>query len=81
MSPWGCGWHVDRLAFDRMLLGTARQAGAVVFSASTALDCNQSNGDWTLRLLKRHDDGSEHSFQVQTRVLIDATGRGARLAR
>jgi flavin-dependent dehydrogenase len=30
MSGYGCGWHVDRLRFDRMLADAAVAAGAVL---------------------------------------------------
>ena len=78
-SPWGCGWHVDRLAFDRMLVDAARRAGATFFSATVICDCKRSIRGWTLKLMKRYDDGHEDSSQVQAKVLIDATGRGAQL--
>ena len=80
MSPWGCGWHVDRLAFDRMLVDAARRAGAVFFSATT-LDCDRSATEWALKLSDCEDDAKESAFRVQATVLIDATGRAARLAR
>ena len=79
-SPWGCGWHVDRLAFDRMLVSAARCAGTVFFDATTTLDCDRSAGGWTLTLIERRDDSRGDSYQVQARVLIDATGRSARIA-
>ena len=81
VSPWGCGWHVDRLAFDRMLVDAACRAGAVFFGATTTLDCDRSNDGWTLKLSERDEHEMKGSFEVQARVLIDATGRAARLAR
>ena len=81
VSPWGCGWHVDRLAFDRMLVDAACRAGAVFFGATTTLGCDRSNNGWTLNLSARDEHEVKGSFEVQARVLIDATGRAARLAR
>jgi flavin-dependent dehydrogenase len=81
MSPWGCGWHVDRLAFDRMLVDAARRAGAVFFSATTTLDCERDAEGWSLTLSGRDSDDAESAFEVHARIVIDATGRSARLAR
>ena len=71
-SPWGCGWHVDRLAFDRMLAESAVQAGAKLLCGTSFAECVEEDGGWTLRL----SGGSS----LRARVVIDATGRPARLA-
>src|SRR5437660_898446 len=71
-SPWGCGWHVDRLAFDRMLAESAVQAGAKLLCGSSFRECVEEDDGWTLRL----SGGSS----LRARVVIDATGRSARLA-
>jgi flavin-dependent dehydrogenase len=81
LSPWGCGWHVDRLAFDRMLAEAARMAGATLLCGTTVIRCDESAHGWVLKLLKRSDDGSEQqTFRLRANVVIDATGRAARLA-
>ena len=72
-SPWGCGWHVDRLAFDRMLAGAAVRAGASLRVATAAVGCEQERDGWTLYL---RDTGA---YTIRARMFIDATGRGARL--
>jgi flavin-dependent dehydrogenase len=79
MSPYGCGWHVDRLAFDRMLAQAAVTAGAELRCGSAIVHCEVMNdGRWLLRCNER---GSRNSTALRARVLIDATGRGAHLAR
>jgi len=81
MTPWGCGWHVDRRAFDRMLAEAADMAGAAVLCGTTCVRCEEAADGWALTLLRRGDDGEEErSWRLRARVLIDATGRAARLA-
>jgi flavin-dependent dehydrogenase len=81
MSPWGCGWHVDRSAFDCMLAEAARMAGAAFLCGTTLVRCDGSANGWLLKLLKCSDDGSEQQrFRLRAKVVIDATGRAARLA-
>lgn len=79
VSPWGCGWHVDRCAFDRMLAEAAHRAGAAVFSATSCIGCKETSGVWTLTLQPSGEPGG-HGWTLRTRVVIDATGRAARLA-
>ncbi len=71
-SPWGCGWHVDRLAFDRMLAESAVEAGAKLFCGTSFKECVEADERWTLRLQGR--------AAIRARVVIDATGRTARVA-
>ena len=81
MTSWGCGWHVDRLAFDRMLAEAARTAGAVLLCGTTVVRCHGSADGWVLELLERSDDGSERqTFQLRADLVVDATGRASRLA-
>jgi len=81
MSPWGSGWHVDRLAFDRMLAEEACRAGAVpVFGAALAA-CDPTPDGWRLALCESGCDRAGVPGRVlSARILIDATGRAARCA-
>jgi flavin-dependent dehydrogenase len=82
ISPWGCGWHVDRLAFDRMLAEAARMAGATVLCGTTLVQCKWSGDRWALELSNRSAAGlNEQISQLRANIVIDATGRVARLAR
>ena len=77
MNPYGRGWHVDRLAFDRMLAEAARAAGAQLQLGRAVVGCNlRPTGDWLVRV---GEAGSETRWIA--RVLIDATGRIAQTAR
>jgi flavin-dependent dehydrogenase len=81
VTPWGCGWHVDRRAFDCMLAEAARMAGASLLCGTTLVRCDGSADGWVLELVGRSDDGSaQRTFRLQAKVVIDATGRAARLA-
>jgi len=70
-NPHGSGWHVDRLAFDRMLAGAAIEAGArPVRGAVTAV--SRQGGAWSV---------AAGGNGLRARHLVDATGRAARPAR
>lgn len=71
-SPWGCGWHVDRAAFDRLLAQAAAEAGATLRCGSAVRAVAHDGQHWRIEL----GTGS-----VRARVLVDASGRAARIAR
>ena len=77
VSPYGCGWHVDRVAFDRMLAEAAAAAGAE-FRCATACARVDRDDRW---LLSVTEDGRPAGEPVRARVLVDATGRTARIGR
>ena len=64
-SPHGCGWHIDRPAFDRMLLSAAARAGARITDASDERDAGAFVVDATGR-----DAGVARSCGV-TRTYVD----------
>jgi 2-polyprenyl-6-methoxyphenol hydroxylase-like FAD-dependent oxidoreductase len=74
----GHGWHVDRCRFDAALAGRVRARGGDLFLATTVRDVRRIDGEWHVRL---SGDGGAGPTRVVARYLIDATGRGAALAR
>jgi flavin-dependent dehydrogenase len=69
-SPYGNGWHVDRARFDRMLSIAAKQSGAAVFPAK-------------VRRVRSASGGFDIDAEIPARaeVVVDATGRAARISR
>jgi flavin-dependent dehydrogenase len=83
-SPWGCGWHVDRAAFDRMLAQAAAAAGAELREGVGLHSAHFDGNSWQLHTRNTTDatdtaDATAHALHA--RVLVDATGRRAQLAR
>jgi len=73
MQPYGRGWHLDRSVFEDDLRDLACRSG-VSFRRSSLFGIDRDpGGDWTLRL----DSGEE---AIQSRFLIDASGRSAAVA-
>jgi flavin-dependent dehydrogenase len=72
-SGYGSGWHVDRLGFDRMVAAAAVAAGATLRTGIVVTGCAWDGGRWEVGLA-----GGE---AVHGRLLVDATGRRASLAR
>src|SRR5260370_23675482 len=73
ITPWGCGWHVDRLAFDRMLADAAVRSGATLSCGAGVVGCGHEAEEWTLWL---RETGAS---PLRARAFIDPTGRSARL--
>lgn len=75
--PHGHGFHLDRAAFDAMLLSLAARAGArVERPARLAGRPRRANGAWRLEI-----QGEAAERQVRARFVVDATGRSAAFAR
>jgi flavin-dependent dehydrogenase len=71
--PGSQAWFVDRCSFDLALRRQACAAGAKFHAGRAVLGVERSEGAWTAEL----SDGA----MVRARLLVDATGRGAGLAR
>lgn len=75
-SPYGSGWHVERRAFDRMLLEEALSAGAELREGVLPTGFTPTErGAW--ELLPAGTSGPS----IRADFLIDATGRSAHVAR
>jgi flavin-dependent dehydrogenase len=64
------GWHLDRPRFDTMLTLAAEGAGARVFRQTCARDIEFRAGEWSV---------STGELRIHAGLLVDATGRRARL--
>lgn len=79
LTPYLCGWHVDRLEFDRMLACSAAQAGARLRFGARVLRCMQNaDGGVTLHV---GDVGSTSYDEIRADFVIDASGRGGTVGR
>lgn len=80
LNPYGCGWHVERRAFDHMLAHAAAAAGAILLEGVVLQRSVYREGCWWLQTTP----GTPQEVPDQTlsaRVLIDATGSRAQVAR
>ena len=77
LNPFGAGWHVDRSWFDGMLAQTAEAAGALVYCDVRPSGVERVRNGWRVPFRSRGGCVGV----LQTRFLIDATGRAAWLAR
>lgn len=74
--PIGHGWHLDRVAFDRLLLEKAMAVGAEFLPETTLKSHCYENGQWQLIL-----QSGQSSQNVSVDFIIDASGRNSWLAR
>lgn len=76
-TPYLCGWHVDRLSFDRMLAGSAAAAGAELILGIQNLRCvTDSQRGFILSF-----EDSDRFVQLRADFVVDASGRGSFVAR
>jgi flavin-dependent dehydrogenase len=71
LSPYGNGWHVDRARFDAMLVDAAEQAGVQVLRGVHVGKVSRVDGGLCV-------EAGEPSSAA---MVVDATGRTARVAR
>lgn len=75
--PVGHGWHIDRVAFEAMLLEKAEGAGAIQVQEIADLSAEFGNEQWNV-VLKMQTGESQ---SLQSNFIIDATGRNSWFAR
>lgn len=75
-NAYGSSWCVHRIGFDRMLVDAARRAGAVVWTLAIPRHLSRQRGWWRLMV-----DTPRGTLAVLSRVLVDASGSGASIAR
>lgn len=72
-SPYGHGWHLDRVAFDNWLINQAKERGVTVINGNKLEEPPRYvDNDWMMRI-------AGHS--IKAKVMIDASGRSAFLGR
>jgi flavin-dependent dehydrogenase len=82
MTPYGCGWHVDRGAFDRMLAQSAVAANAELWLGARVMRCMPTgDGGWALQVVRTDAPSSQPPCELHAAVVVDAAGRGSCLAR
>jgi flavin-dependent dehydrogenase len=75
-NPYGAGWCVRRSSFDRLLVDAARRAGAAVLTEAVPRHLSKERGWWRLIV-----DTPRRTSAILSRVLVDASGPGASVAR
>jgi len=74
-NPFGHGWHVDRPALDESLHDRLRTVGVRVRLGARVVGHAWTGDQWRIAL-------HEHAqTSIRARAIVDATGRGARIAR
>ncbi|MDO9280428.1 MAG: tryptophan 7-halogenase [Pseudomonadota bacterium] len=76
-TPFGPGWHLDRVRFDASLAAAAEAAGATVWRESTVSGLRRSpDAGWDAVLTRAGVDEPVHA-----RFVVDATGKAAAIAK
>jgi len=74
-NPYGCGAHLDRVAFDAALINRAISAGAVFKPGTRLRSTVRNKHGWSL-----HFRSAQGSFRRDSGWVLDATGRRAAFA-
>ena len=76
-NPFGHGWHLNRLKFDKQLINHAEKSGVTLFINSLIKTITQhDSGNWSIRFLNQGQIN-----RIDARFIIDSTGRNALLVR
>ncbi|MEM8908338.1 MAG: NAD(P)/FAD-dependent oxidoreductase [Bacteroidota bacterium] len=76
-QPPGYGWHIDRPAFEQLLIEKARQLGVSIAQSTSIREANWQQTHWEVHL-----KGPIPSLQqVQPTLILDASGRHSFLGR
>lgn len=73
-SRYGPSWHIERRRFDEVLAHAAAEAGAGVWTGARPVGVGRTKAGWQAQV-----ERGGRLAQVHAEVLVDATGRAARL--
>ncbi|MDR0205036.1 MAG: FAD-dependent monooxygenase [Delftia acidovorans] len=84
-DPHGAGWHLDRKRFDAMLLEAARSRGVPCLVPATLRSLQRQPPGapmcWRCLIDRAQGDAARGPLELSCRIVVDATGRAARVAR
>jgi len=84
-DPHGAGWHLDRKRFDAMLLEAARSRGVPCLVPATLRSLQRQPPGapmrWRCLIDRAQGDPAHGPLELSCRIVVDATGRAARVAR
>ncbi|WP_313234070.1 FAD-dependent monooxygenase [Delftia acidovorans] len=84
-DPHGAGWHLDRKRFDAMLLEAARSRGVPCLVPATLRSLQREPPGapmrWRCLIDRAQGDPAHGPLELSCRIVVDATGRAARVAR
>ena len=75
-SPFGAAWHIDRRAFDALLLDAAASAGTDVWRAARATGAVRDGDGWAVDVVREG-----RARRLGAHFLVEATGRSASITR
>ena len=84
-DPHGAGWHLDRKRFDAMLLEAAGSRGVPCLVPATLRSMQRQPPGapmrWRCLIDRAQGDTAHGPLELSCRIVVDATGRAARVAR
>ena len=78
VTPYGYGWHVDRLRFDLMLAQASVRAGVDLRLNTRVAQITREGGGWIVQTI---DEDRGAATESRAGVILDATGRSAWFSR
>jgi flavin-dependent dehydrogenase len=75
LSPFGCGWHLDRVLFERQLIAAAVRRDAVLFEHCGRIEPELGPTGWEFQF-----ESAGRQIGAISNYAVDCTGRTARLA-
>lgn len=74
-SPYGYGWHLDRIVFDQYMIKEAQTRDVIFHYDATSISSEKKSNHWLIQT-----NSKKEKFIVTSRFIIDATGKKAAFA-
>ncbi|WP_299243434.1 NAD(P)/FAD-dependent oxidoreductase [uncultured Aquimarina sp.] len=71
-SPYGYGWHLDRIAFDQFMIKEAQKRGVFFYFETSIIASTKKSKHWVLETNSKQDNTT-----VKSNFVVDATGKKA----
>ncbi|MBW1297050.1 NAD(P)/FAD-dependent oxidoreductase [Aquimarina litoralis] len=71
-SPYGYGWHLDRLAFDEFMINETQKRGVSIHFENSITSSENEDKFWYLKTIS-----NQEQTLIKSRFIIDATGKKA----
>ncbi|MHA7056537.1 NAD(P)/FAD-dependent oxidoreductase [Aquimarina sp. M1] len=74
-SPFGYGWHLNRITFDQFMIKEAQKRNVFLYFESSIISSEKTSGSWFLKVNSKQD-----TLSMQSDFIVDASGKKAAFA-
>ncbi|WP_299182902.1 NAD(P)/FAD-dependent oxidoreductase [uncultured Aquimarina sp.] len=71
-SPYGYGWHLDRIVFDQFMIKETKKKGVFTYFETSVISSEKTSNYWHLQI-----NTKKRQTAIKSSFVIDATGKKA----